>query len=435
MKKDDFDLMRVQRPKGTSDILPGESGKWERVEHQARKFFALAGYQEIRTPTFENYEIFSRSSGQTSDVVEKEMYDFNDKGGRHIALRPEGTAGVVRAYVEDKLYGPQIVKPFNVFYIEPTFRYERPQAGRLREFHQIGVESFGSDNPLADVETIVLGHDLLAALGVKNYELHINSLGNQQVRQAYHDALVDYFTPLKGQLSEDSQRRLGLNPLRILDSKAEEDQQFLPNAPKIVDYLDDESKANFKAITDQLDHLGIKYVLDNDLVRGLDYYTGVIFEFMVADQDLWASPTTILGGGRYDHLVEEFTGPHTPAVGFGIGEERLLLVLQKQNPDLFAPAGIDVFITNIGEGTTLKTVELARSLRGQGFSCMYDVDQKKLKGQFRKADRLQAKYVLTVGAKDLAKGQLTIKRLADGQQIQFDLEQAADLQAVLEQFK
>ena len=218
--------MKVQRPKGTVDILPADSGSWEKVETIARNFFKRANYREIRTPSFENYEVFSRSSGESSDVVEKEMYDFNDKGGRHIALRPEGTAGVVRAYVENKLYGPDVVKPFNVYYIDNTFRYERPQAGRQREFHQIGVESFGSNSPLADVVTIMMGHDLLAELGVKNYELHINTLGNAQVRKDYHDALVNYFTPLKDQLSEDSQRRLSMNPLRILDSKADEDKQF-----------------------------------------------------------------------------------------------------------------------------------------------------------------------------------------------------------------
>ena len=191
--------MKVQRPKGTVDILPADSGSWEKVEKIARDFFKRANYREIRTPSFENYEVFSRSSGESSDVVEKEMYDFNDKGGRHIALRPEGTAGVVRAYVENKLYGPDVVKPFNVYYIDNTFRYERPQAGRQREFHQIGVESFGSNSPLSDVETIMMGHDLLAELGVKNYELHINTLGNEQVRKDYHDALVNYFTPLKDQ--------------------------------------------------------------------------------------------------------------------------------------------------------------------------------------------------------------------------------------------
>ncbi|WP_251717534.1 histidine--tRNA ligase [Lactobacillus agrestimuris] len=427
--------MRVQRPKGTVDILPGVSDSWEKVEQTARDFFKRANYREIRTPMFENYEVFVRSSGETSDIVEKEMYDFFDKGKRHIALRPEGTAGVVRAYVENKLYGPDIVKPFNVFYIDPTFRYERPQAGRQRQFHQIGVESFGSSSPLADVETIMMGHDLLAELGVKNYELHINTLGNSQVRQDYHDALVNYFTPLKDQLSEDSQRRLEMNPLRILDSKAEEDQQFLPNAPKIREYLDEETKVNFELITNTLTQLGIDYVVDDDLVRGLDYYTGIIFEFMVDDKNLWESATTILGGGRYDHLVEEFDGPETPAVGFGIGEERLMLVLKEQNSDLFTDQGIDFFITNIGEGTDLKAVEIARSLRAQGFKAQYDVDQKKLKAQFRKADRVNAKYVITLGAKELENGQLNIKRLSDGQTIDLSLEDLNDMKNIMKKLE
>lgn len=427
--------MRVQRPKGTVDILPDISDSWEKVEQTARDFFKRANYREIRTPMFENYEVFSRSSGETSDIVEKEMYDFYDKGDRHIALRPEGTAGVVRAYVENKLYGPDVVKPFNVFYIDPTFRYERPQAGRQRQFHQIGVESFGSNSPLADVETIMMGHDLLAELGVKNYELHINTLGNADVRQAYHTALVDYFTPLKDQLSEDSQRRLEMNPLRILDSKAEEDQEFLPNAPKIREYLDDETSSNFKMITDTLTQLGIDYVIDDDLVRGLDYYTGVIFEFMVEDKKLWESATTILGGGRYDHLVEEFEGPETPAVGFGIGEERLMLVLKAQNPDLFVDEGIDFFITNIGQGTGLKAIEIARSIRNQGYKAQYDVDQKKLKAQFRKADRVHAKYVITLGAKELENGQLNIKRLSDGQTIDLSLDDLNDMKSVMKKLK
>ncbi|MDK7325093.1 histidine--tRNA ligase [Lactobacillus mulieris] len=426
--------MKVQKPKGTVDILPEVSGNWEKVEQIARDFFKQANYREIRTPSFESYEVFSRSSGETSDVVEKEMYDFNDKGGRHIALRPEGTAGVVRSFVENKMYGPDVVKPFNVYYIESMFRYERPQAGRQREFHQIGCESFGSNNPLADIETIMMGNDLLNKLGVKNFELHINSLGNEDVRQKYHDALVDYFTPVKDQLSEDSQRRLGKNPLRILDSKEEQDKQFLPNAPRIVDYLDDESKANFKYITDALDKLGIKYVLDDDLVRGLDYYTGVIFEFMVADTDLWASPTTVLGGGRYNHLVEEFGGPETPAVGFGIGEERLMLVLEKQNPELFADTGIDFFIANIGEGTAMKSVELARTLRKQGKKVQYDVEQKKLKNQFKKADRVHAEFVITLGEKELAEGNVSIKRLADGKQIKFSWDEMNNISEAMKNF-
>lgn len=427
--------MKVQRPKGTVDILPEQSGSWEKVEQILRDFFKQANYREIRTPSFENYEVFSRSSGETSDVVEKEMYDFNDKGGRHIALRPEGTAGVVRAYVEDKLYAPEVVKPFNVYYIESTFRYERPQAGRQREFHQIGIESFGSANALADVETIVLAHDLLAKLGVKNYELHINTLGNAQVRQDYHDALVNYFRPLKDQLSDDSKRRLENNPLRILDSKDEQDKKFLPDAPKIIDYLDKDAKNNFTKITELLDQLQINYVIDNDLVRGLDYYSGIIFEFMVEDKSLWESATTILGGGRYDNLVEEFDGPHTPAIGFGIGEERLMLVLQKQNPSLFADQGIDFFITNIGEKTDIKAVEIARTLRKQGYKVQYDVDQKKLKAQFKKADRANAKYVITLGAKELANGRLNIKRLADGKTLDLELADVANMNSVIEKMK
>lgn len=427
--------MRVQKPKGTVDILPDQSGSWEKVEQILRDFFKRANYREIRTPSFENYEVFSRSSGETSDVVEKEMYDFNDKGGRHIALRPEGTAGVVRAYVEDKLYAPEMVKPLNVYYLESTFRYERPQAGRQREFHQIGIESFGSKNPLADVETIVLAHDLLAELGVKNYELHINTLGNAQVRKDYHDALVNYFRPLKEQLSDDSKRRLEKNPLRILDSKDEQDKQFLPNAPKIIDYLNDDAKKNFDQITQMLDQLGISYTIDNDLVRGLDYYSGIIFEFMVEDPSLWESATTILGGGRYDNLVEEFDGPATPAVGFGIGEERLMLVLQKQNPTLFADQGIDFFITNIGDGTEIKAVEIARSLRNQGFKAQYDVDQKKLKAQFKKADRVHAQFVITLGAKELANGILNVKRLSDGKTLELNLTDVDNIKEVIKKLK
>ena len=427
--------MRVQRPKGTVDILPDESGSWEKVEQILRDFFKGANYREIRTPSFENYNVFSRSSGETSDVVEKEMYDFNDKGGRHIALRPEGTAGVVRAYVEDKLYAPEIAKPLNVYYIESTFRYERPQAGRQREFHQIGIESFGSANPLADVETIVLAHDLLAKLGVKNYELHINTLGNSQVRQGYHDALVNYFKPVRDQLSDDSKRRLEKNPLRILDSKDEQDKKFLPDAPKIVDYLDQESKENFDQILKMLDQLKINYVIDNDLVRGLDYYTGVIFEFMVEDKSIWESASTILGGGRYDNLVEEFDGPSTPAVGFGIGEERLMLVLQKQNPKLFADQGIDFFIANIGQETEVKTVEIARLLRKQGLKVQYDVEQKKLKAQFKKADRAKAKYVITLGDKELTAKVLNVKRLADAKTFKFAFNDLENINAVMKQLK
>lgn len=251
--------MKIQKPKGTVDILPGESQKWRKVEELTRAYFARANYQEIRTPIFESYNLFARSSGEESDVVQKEMYDFVDKGDRRLALRPEGTAGVVRSFVENKLYGPEHVKPYRLFYIEPMFRYERPQAGRQRQFHQIGVESFGSVSPLQDVEIILLGYNLLQELGVKNFELHLNSLGNDEVRATYHDALVNYFTPIAEKLSADSQRRLTTNPLRILDSKEKQDQPFIENAPKIADYLDPESKANFDLIKQMLSDLQIPF--------------------------------------------------------------------------------------------------------------------------------------------------------------------------------
>lgn len=427
--------MKLQKPKGTVDILPQTVKQWQKVEDVARNFFAKANYQEIRTPIFENYELFARSSGEESDVVQKEMYDFLDKGGRRLALRPEGTAGVVRAFVENKLYGPEHQKPYKLFYIEPMFRYERPQAGRQRQFHQIGVESFGSSNPVQDVEVILLGYKLLETLGVKNYELHINSLGTKEVRAKYHDALVNYFTPLVDSLSEDSKRRLQTNPLRILDSKEEVDQQFLPAAPKIIDFLDAESKQNFDFITSTLTSLGVKYELDDDLVRGLDYYTGTIFEFMVDDQKLWHSKSTILGGGRYDDLVEEFSGPSTPAVGFGIGLERLLLVLNVQNPEFFADEGIDFYVANLGEDTVVKTIELTESLRQAGYRAEYDVEQRKLKAQFKAADRAAAKYVITLGEEEIAQQAGQIKRLSDGKQIEFTFAQIeSGLTTLLEQF-
>ena len=408
--------MKLQKPKGTVDILPGTVEHWQIVEEIARKFFARANYHEIRTPIFENYELFARSSGDSSDIVQKEMYDFEDKGGRRLALRPEGTAGVVRSYVENKLYGPEFAKPYKLYYIEPMFRYERPQAGRQRQFHQIGVEAFGSDNPLQDLETLLLGHDLLKELGVQNYELHLNNLGNSDVREKYHAALVDYFTPFTSELSEDSKRRLETNPLRILDSKDKADQKFLPDAPKIVDYLDDDSRTKFDFIKASLTKRGIDYVMDDNLVRGLDYYTGTIFEFVVDDQKLWQSASTILAGGRYDKLVEEFSGPSTPAVGFGIGLERLMLVLNVQNPDLFAPKGLDFYIANVGEEAAMKALEIAQDIRLAGYSAEMDVQQRKLKAQFKTADRENAKYVLTLGTDELEQEQVSVKRLSDGKQ-------------------
>ena len=268
--------MKLQKPKGTQDILPSESAKWQYVEAVARETFKKYNYSEIRTPMFEHYEVISRSVGDTTDIVTKEMYDFHDKGDRHITLRPEGTAPVVRSFVENKLFAPEVQKPVKMYYIGSMFRYERPQAGRLREFHQVGVECFGSANPATDVETIAMAYQLFQILGIKDVTLHLNTLGSAVSRSAYRQALIDYLTPMREQLSKDSQRRLDENPLRVLDSKEKEDKIAVENAPSILDYLDDESQAHFDAVRSMLETLNIPYVIDTNMVRGLDYYTRTV---------------------------------------------------------------------------------------------------------------------------------------------------------------
>ena len=272
--------MKLQKPKGTQDILPAESAKWQYVEGFAREIFKRYNYAEVRTPIFEHYEVISRSVGDTTDIVTKEMYDFYDKGDRHITLRPEGTAPVVRSYVENKLFAPEVQKPSKFYYMGPMFRYERPQAGRLRQFHQIGVECFGSSNPATDVETIAMAAHFLKAIGIQGVKLHLNTLGNPESRTAYRQALIDYLTPLKDSLSKDSQRRLEENPLRVLDSKEKEDKVAVENAPSILDYLDEESQAHFDAVRQMLESLGVDYIIDTNMVRGLDYYNHTIFEFI-----------------------------------------------------------------------------------------------------------------------------------------------------------
>ena len=361
--------MKLQKPKGTQDILPIEAAKWQYVENLARETFMKYNYGEIRTPMFEHYEVISRSVGDTTDIVTKEMYDFYDKGERHITLRPEGTAPVVRSFVENKLFAPEVQKPVKMYYIGSMFRYERPQAGRLREFHQIGVECFGSNNPALDVETIAMAYQLFNELRIKDVTLHLNTLGSPESRAAYRQALIDYLTPIKETLSKDSQRRLEENPLRVLDSKEKEDKLAVENAPSILDYLDESSQAHFDAVRQMLEVLHIPYIIDTNMVRGLDYYNHTIFEFITKVD---ASDLTICAGGRYDGLVEYFGGPETPGFGFGLGLERLLLILEKQGIELPVAADMDVYIAVLGEGANLKALELVQSLRTQGFTAERD---------------------------------------------------------------
>ena len=423
--------MRLQKPKGTQDILPLEAARWQYVENLARETFKKYNYGEIRTPMFEHYEVISRSVGDTTDIVTKEMYDFYDKGDRHITLRPEGTAPVVRSFVENKLFAPEVQKPVKLYYIGSMFRYERPQAGRLREFHQIGVECFGSKNPATDVETIAMAYQLFGDLGIQDVTLHLNTLGSPESRAAYRQALIDYLTPLKETLSKDSQRRLDENPLRVLDSKEKEDKLAVENAPSILDYLDEESQAHFDAVRDMLETLGIPYVIDTNMVRGLDYYNHTIFEFITKVDK---AELTICAGGRYDGLVEYFGGPETPGFGFGLGLERLLLILEKQGIELPVDSQMDVYIAVLGDGANGKALELVQALRQQGLTAERDYLGRKIKAQFKSADSFKATTVITLGESEVATGQVTIKNNASRQEMTVRLDELMEnAQAILDQ--
>ena len=423
--------MKLQKPKGTQDILPQESAKWQYVEGFARETFKKYNYAEIRTPIFEHYEVISRSVGDTTDIVTKEMYDFYDKGDRHITLRPEGTAPVVRSYVENKLFAPEVQKPSKVYYIGPMFRYERPQAGRLRQFHQIGVECFGSSNPATDVETIAMADQFFKEIGIENVVLHLNTLGSTASRTAYRQALIDYLLPMKDQLSKDSQRRLEENPLRVLDSKEKEDKQAVENAPSILDYLDEESQAHFDAVRAMLDGLGIAYVIDTNMVRGLDYYNHTIFEFVT---EVDGNELTVCAGGRYDGLVEYFGGPATPGFGFGMGLERLLLILDKQGVELPVEASLDVYVAVLGSEAEVASLELVQALRRQGFIAERDYLGRKLKAQFKSADVFGAKTIIALGGSEVENGQITVKNNQTRQEATTSIEEVKnDFQTVLNQ--
>ena len=425
--------MKLQKPKGTQDILPADSAKWQYVENVARETFKKYNYGEIRTPMFEHYEVISRSVGDTTDIVTKEMYDFHDKGDRHITLRPEGTAPVVRSYVENKLFAPEVQKPVKVYYIGSMFRYERPQAGRLREFHQLGVECFGSKNPATDVETIAMAYQLFNTLGIKDVTLHLNSLGNTESRLAYRQALIDYLTPIRESLSKDSQRRLDENPLRVLDSKEKEDKVAVENAPSILDYLDEESQAHFDEVRTMLDSLNIPYVIDTNMVRGLDYYNHTIFEFITT---IDKSELTICAGGRYDSLVEYFGGPETAGFGIGLGLERLLLVLDKQGIELPVEESLDVYIAVLGSGANGKALELVQAIRYQGFKAERDYLGRKIKAQFKSADTFKAKTVITLGESEVESGQVNVKNNATREEVTVSFEELTkNFAAVLEQLE
>lgn len=401
--------MKLQRPKGTVDILPGESEKWQFVEATMRRVFATYRFSEIRTPLFEHYEVISRSVGDTTDIVTKEMYDFYDKGDRHVTLRPEGTAPVVRSYVENKKFAPEVQKPFKVYYTGSMFRYERPQAGRLREFHQIGVENFGSKNPATDVETIAMAKAFFDQVGVKNIKLVINSLGDSETRERYREALIAYLEQHLDNLSDDSKRRLHENPLRVLDSKDKQDITIVKDAPSILDFLTDASQQHLTDVKAMLESLDIAYTIDQNMVRGLDYYNDTIFEFMT---EIKGKELTICGGGRYDSLVSYFGGPETPGFGFGIGVDRLVLVLEEQGASLPVAQPLDVYVVVLGASANVAALKLVQALRDQGYTVERDVLNRKIKQQFKSAEEFGAKVIITLGESEVETGEIVVKNNA-----------------------
>ena len=402
--------MIINIPKGTKDILPSESYKWQWLEKRIRDTAAQYGFKEIRTPMFEHTELFARGIGDTTDVVQKEMYTF-EIAERSLTLKPEGTAGVVRSYIENKMYADPL--PGKYYYIIPCFRYEKMQKGRQRQFHQFGIEIFGTENMMADAEVIALAWNFLTGLGITGLKLHINSIGCPKCRGEYRKALQDFLRPHYDELSETSKGRFEKNPMCILDSKDPDDKKFSEGAPRMIDYLCDECKAAFEDLKNDLDTLGIPYEIDPNIVRGLDYYTKTAFEFI--SDDLGAQ-STVCGGGRYDHLVEEVGGPYTPGVGFGMGLERLLLILEAKGIEIPKPSDCDVFIATLGDRAKLEGLKLADSLRAKGSRVLTDVMGRGLKAQLKYADRSGAGYTVVIGDDELDKGVVTLRDMINSTQ-------------------
>lgn len=400
----------INIPKGTKDVLPQDSYKWQYVEEKAREISRIYNLKEIRTPVFEHTELFLRGVGETTDVVTKEMYTFKDKGDRSITLKPEGTAGVARSFIENGLASTPM--PLKMFYIIPAFRYERPQAGRLREFHQFGVEVYGSATPDTDAEVIGVANDLITSLGLKA-KLYINSIGCKSCRQKFNQALKDYLRPNLSKMCPDCQSRFDKNPMRILDCKVPECKEINKNAPTILDYLCDDCQAHFDLVQKYLKIAGIPYEINPNIVRGLDYYTRTVFEFV--SEDIGAQGT-VLGGGRYDGLIEEIGGSHTPAVGFAAGLERLLMLMENTGATFPAEPAPVVYLAGMDDSCREKAFEIAVALRKAGVACEVDHMARSIKAQFKYADKLKAKYVAVIGGNELAEGVMNVKNMSNSTQ-------------------
>ncbi len=413
--------MLIKAPRGTKDIIPSEVYKWHYIEKVIRDLCNVFGFREIRTPEFEHTELFERGVGDTTDIVQKEMYSFQDKGGRNITLKPEGTSPTVRAFIENKLYAdPQ---PTKLYYMTPAFRYERPQAGRLRIHHQFGIEVFGSQHPSVDAEVISVAMALYDKLGIKNLELHINSVGCPKCRNEYNRILKEHLSSKLSKLCQTCNERYGKNPMRILDCKIEGCKEELKDAPYILEHLCDECSKHFEAVKQYLGTIGLEYSIDPKIVRGLDYYTKTAFE--IISNEIGAQGT-VCGGGRYDGLVEEIGGPPTPGIGFGMGMERLLLTLDQHNITIPRPNGLDLFIATLGSDADKMAFQLIYQLRRQGIKVDKDVLGRSLKAQLKYANRIQARNVLILGQEELDEGWAIIKHMETGEQKEIHLNNTVD---------
>lgn len=414
--------MQIQAPKGTKDVLPGESYKWQYIENEIRALCKNYGIYELRTPVIEHTELFMRGVGDTTDIVQKEMYTFTDKGNRSITLKPEGTAGMVRAFLENRLFNEAM--PQKMYYLNaPVFRYEKPQAGRLREHHQFGVEFFGSSSYETDAEVMLLALALLKRLGIGELALRINSIGCAKCRAEYNKALYEYLKLHIDTMCATCKGRIERNPMRIIDCKEEHCKEICKSAPRTIDYLCEDCKSHFEGLKRCLDISDVKYIVDPDIVRGLDYYTGTVFEIV---STRIGSQGTVCGGGRYDNLVSELGGQPTPAVGFGLGMERLLMVMENNNAFIPKPESVKVYFAAMGEEPRLIAFNVVRKLREHGIYAEFDHMDRSIKAQFKYANKLNAEYTAVLGEEELKNNSIKVKSMKDGMESVIGLDEIID---------
>lgn len=410
-------MIITRAPKGTEDLLPKESFRWQFLEEKFKNIAKLYGYKEIRVPTFEHTELFERGVGDTTDVVEKQMYTFLDKGGRSVTLRPEGTASVCRSYLENNLY--QDALPLKMWYELPCFRYENKQKGRLREFHQFGIEVFGSKGPMIDAEVVSFAMEFLKGAGLSDMSVNVNSIGCPECRAKYNEALKDYLRPHLAELCDTCKSRFDRNPLRILDCKSPVCGEIVKNAPRLLDYICDDCREHFEGFLKSLEALGIEYNIDSGIVRGLDYYTKTVFEII-------SGGFTVCGGGRYDGLIEEFGGDKTPAIGFGLGIERLLLRLLEQGVEIPKSDNPEIYIVPLGEAAKAEAQKLVFMLRRGGIAAETDYMGRGLKPQMKYADKIGAKYTLVLGDDEINTGKIRIKNMQSGNETETEINKLLD---------